>query len=168
MQMKRAICIFSLAFMVSWNLAGQVNKEQLKGVWGIVAMGKAGKDTVVILNLDTIIGSVFTNHIFRNVGDLINAANSPEEKIAYSVLGMFSNMFLQFDGTNNYAEGMKPETADQKPNLKRGKYAVTGNQVSVKTNKIEDFHAEFRGEYLVLTSATGSMMYLKKYSDSLY
>ncbi len=154
--------------MTGISAYSQVSTDALKGVWGIVAMGKAGKDTVVILNRDTLISSVFNNHTFANVGDLINAANSPEEKMAYSILGMFSNMFLQFDGNSNYGEGMKPESAGQKPNVKRGRYSLTGNQVTVKTGKTEEFHVEFRQEYLVLTSATGSMMYLKKFSESMY
>jgi hypothetical protein len=166
--MKRALCILTLSLFFAAQAPGQVSKEQFKGVWGIVAMGKAGKDTVIILNRDTVISTVFTNHIFSHIADKIYAAKTPGETIAYTILGMFSNDFLQFDGVNLYGEGMKPETPEQKPNVKRGSYSVVGNQLTIKTKKVENFHVEFKGEYMVLTSETGSVMYLKKYSDTLY
>jgi hypothetical protein len=162
---------FILLAFLSIGLAssGPISKEQLSGVWGIVAMGNSEKKDVVILDNDSAIISVFPGHKFSTVGHLINSAKDPEVRMAYTVLGMFSNMFIQFDAKNNYGEGMKPETPEQKPAVKRGIYSLDEERLAVSTGgRAEMSGLAYKSGYLVMSTETGSVMYLRKFRDTLY
>jgi hypothetical protein len=166
--MKRGI---SISFFIIWLVlcaSAQVSRQQLYGVWGVAAMGKAGEDTVVRLTSDTAIADAFGKKIFVHVSDRIYATNNPDEKRAYDVLGWFSNMFFQFDSTDRYGEGLKPDASGMPLNMKRGTYILDGTSLVTKTTTTEYSSLEIVRGYLVVKTDTGSVMYLEKLSDKLY
>lgn len=148
-----------------FHTEAQVSKAQLQGVWSVTSMGMLDSDTVIILDRDSGIANTFPSYRFVHIAEKIYTAKTAPESMAYNVLGMFSNMFFQFDSLGNYGEGMKPRTPEEKPDVKRGTFTLKEGKLI--TGKDVSF-VFFQHPYLVITTATGSMMYLKKTGNVLY
>jgi hypothetical protein len=169
--MKKTILLMSLAFLFAVQASSQVTKTQLKGVWGMVALGKTGEDTAVTFVQDSAITSLFSNIVFQNLDDLIANARTDEEKMAYGFMSYFKSMFIQFDAATAFGEGGLPDNKDEKVKVKKGTYKLAGNKL-ITTNsggKTQNFTVAYKNGFLVLTGTqTGMVMYMKKISDTLY
>ncbi|MBC7426949.1 MAG: hypothetical protein H7321_10485 [Bacteroidia bacterium] len=166
--MKKFI-ILSILTLIGLPLFSQVTQLQIKGVWEIAGVAKAGSDTIFTYPKNTF-------HLPASL-DGKRTANLPPFRTSdfsanpyIAMVNMMENNMIQFNGAGAFAKGVFVPGLSTPGDFKRATYTLVGNQLKTTGEGKDTYTVRMVGEYLVLTSKKmqNASLYFKKVSDTLY